>query len=680
MLVGLSQTALAANDNPSPPNAESGSIDVSGWDFSQLGPIKLDGTWSFYSEALWSQNQALPGAPPLALRVPGSWGSQKEAGLSLSNQSYGTYRLQINLGGQRQVKALYMPSVATAYQLWVNGELLAANGRVGTKASDMTAKNYARVVILPPADGKLDIAIQVSNFVQRKGGLWESIRFGNANDIIRLREHNVTMQLIFVVSNLVFCLYHAALFLFRRSDKASLFLSLLCGMIALRTLLLGDTLLVYWFPDIPWELAVKMEYLSAYIAMSLFPMFLAQLYPAESNRRIVNIFLWNGVVFGVPVIVLPALLYTRLLQVYELVTLLSFPYMLLVLFRAARNGREGAKASIAAGVVLLLAVLNDIAYYNEFIRSIEASSHGVLIFVFVQTLIISYRFSRAYQKSEQLSFELQRVNLTLEEKVKERTAELMQSNASLQEVNQSLHQMVRARRQLLSNISHELGTPMTIILGYVNAVIDGIVSGEQQRKYMQSVHNKIFFMQRIIRDLFDLSKLEGKQVEFTFIRTRAAQPIEDAVSMNEVDLESDGVQVVLSSMDKLPTDGELYVSVDSIRMQQVFTNLIQNASKFTPAGGRVEIGCEWLDADSRVRYFVKDNGKGIAPEALPRVFDRFFQDANNRPTNAGGSGLGLAIAKEIIEQHDGQIGVTSKEGVGTTVFFDIPAELVRRQP
>jgi len=300
------------------------------------------------------------------------------------------------------------------------------------------------------------------------------------------------------------------------------------------------------------------------------------------------------------------------------------------------------------------------------------------------------RLSQAVQetkaRAKQLNVmndKLKEMNDELEEKVKDRTSELAEKNHQLNRKNEKLIDLEQSRLQLLSNISHELGTPITFLQGYVQTVKEGFIDANNP-KYLDLVQNKVKILDRLIQDLFDLVKFEtGKmsmKIENVELRSWLTEIHENFI----YDVSSESIVFPYPKIINLPKNKKGILSIDFERMDQVFSNLIHNAMKYTSRDGSIRISASILfnqeinstdDFDGKVLIEMKDNGSGIDKELLPFVFDRFFK-GDTSSNKGSGTGLGLAITKEIIEYHKGEIWVESKEDEGTSFFMTLPIILI----
>ncbi len=223
----------------------------------------------------------------------------------------------------------------------------------------------------------------------------------------------------------------------------------------------------------------------------------------------------------------------------------------------------------------------------------------------------------------------------------------------------------RLRRELTANVSHELRTPLTSIKGFVETLLNGAVKDEAAcRRFLTIIDSETDRLVKLVDDLLDLSRLESKGVTLELRPVNLGDLVVHTVDKLRPLAEESKLVLIHSG----PPD--VIVTADSDRLEQVLTNLIDNALKYTPPGGRVEV--QILPNEQEVTVAVKDTGRGIPPDDLPHIFERFYRADRSRTRGSGGTGLGLAIAKHIVEAHGGHIGVRSRLDEGTTFMFTLP--------
>jgi two-component system sensor histidine kinase BaeS len=222
----------------------------------------------------------------------------------------------------------------------------------------------------------------------------------------------------------------------------------------------------------------------------------------------------------------------------------------------------------------------------------------------------------------------------------------------------------KSRRQLLADIAHELRNPLSIIQGNLEAWLDGVIAPAPDQ--VASVYDETVLLSRLITDLRDLSLAEAGQLKLYQNATELGEFIFTEIA--SVQNRCQEKQISVSA--ELPT-GLPVVLIDTDRIRQVLHNLVDNALRYTPAGGNIEIGAKYTKP-GWVTVSVSDTGAGIAPKDLPHVFDHFYKADRSRKRGYGGAGIGLAMVKRVVELHGGTVWVKSRKGKGTTFYFTLP--------
>lgn len=220
-------------------------------------------------------------------------------------------------------------------------------------------------------------------------------------------------------------------------------------------------------------------------------------------------------------------------------------------------------------------------------------------------------------------------------------------------------------KELVSNISHDLKTPITSIKGYVEGIMDGVADTPQKMdKYIKTIYNKANDMDKLINELTLYSRFDNNRIPYDFHKINISNYFGDCVEEVGLDLESKNIKLNYSNY----TEADTTVIADPEQMKKVINNIIGNSVKYMDKSEGV-ISIRLLDEVDAVRVEIEDNGKGIAQKDLQNIFDRFFRTDASRNSAQGGSGIGLSIVKKIIEDHGGRIWATSKEGEGTCIHF-----------
>jgi two-component system phosphate regulon sensor histidine kinase PhoR len=228
-----------------------------------------------------------------------------------------------------------------------------------------------------------------------------------------------------------------------------------------------------------------------------------------------------------------------------------------------------------------------------------------------------------------------------------------------------LKQLERTREEFVANVSHELRTPLSLIKGYVETLLAGARNDpEVAERFLKIIERNASRLDLLIQDLLAISALESGQVTLNF-QPVPLRPLADKVLADlKTRTDAKGVKFV----NELP---ELTAMADANRLEQVLANLVDNAIKYGRVDGTVTIGGQKVDAD-KLEIYVQDDGPGIPPESLDRVFERFYRVDKARSREQGGTGLGLSIVKHIVQSHGGKVWVKSEPGKGATFFFTLP--------
>ncbi|MEK4485345.1 ATP-binding protein [Psychrobacillus sp. FSL H8-0484] len=229
------------------------------------------------------------------------------------------------------------------------------------------------------------------------------------------------------------------------------------------------------------------------------------------------------------------------------------------------------------------------------------------------------------------------------------------------------HRLDKMRSDFIANVSHELRTPISMLQGYSEAIIDDVVTTEEDKNEMiRVIYDESKRMGRLVTELLDLARLESGYLSIYKEEVSIIPTIERITQKFDQIAKEKNIQL---AFEHTLSEG-LYLQIDEDRMEQVLTNLIDNALRHTPDDGAVKV--KLAHANQKITIEVADTGYGIPKEDLPYVFERFYKADKARTRGKSGTGLGLAIAKNIVERHNGSLSVESEVGIGTTFFIKLP--------
>ena len=223
----------------------------------------------------------------------------------------------------------------------------------------------------------------------------------------------------------------------------------------------------------------------------------------------------------------------------------------------------------------------------------------------------------------------------------------------------------KENKELISNISHDLKTPITAVKGYVEGIMDGVAdTPEKMDRYVRTIYNKTNEMDHLINELTFYSKIDTNRIPYTFSKLNVEDYFSDCAEEIGLELETRGIELVYANY----VEGNVQVIADGEQIRRVIHNIISNAIKYMEKPkGIIQIRVK--DVGDFIQVEIEDNGKGIAARDLPYIFDRFYRTDVSRNSSKGGSGIGLSIVKKIMEDHGGKVWATSRLGIGTIMYF-----------
>ena len=689
-----------------PPLAEKGLLDLTHWDFERQGPVNLTGEYEFY----WSQllnpqdfSRYRSSLKPDFVAVPSAWNGFEYQGKAIPGNGYGTYRLTVLLNRSDAALAVKLLEMSTAYNLFLNGRNLASAGMVDKTADLAKPGFHPELIEFQSSKDSLDVVVQVSNFSHRRGGAWETIVLGTRDQLQNKKELKIAYDLFLFGSILIMALYHFGLFWLRRKELSPLFFGLFCLIIALRVLTAGERHILLFFPEIDYEILIKLEYLAFYLAVPVFIQYFYSIFSCKFSKIIGALSAVIGLVFGALVVLLPVNFFSNTLGLYQMFTLFMFIYATIVLVIASFKKESKAIIFLAGFTILFLSSVNDMLYARNIVQTGYMVQFGLFIFIFSQAYLISRYFSNAFttieiqrEKLRKSKATLQNTNDGLEKRVASRTAEILEANAVLrQEIEErKLAQQAtkkakraaeianRTKSEFLANMSHELRTPLNHIMGFTELVLDKNFGqlNEIQEEYLNDVHSSSGHLLSLINDILDLSKVEAGKLEYQPSEVHIRKILIDSLIMIKEKAIKNNIRIS-NELDGVPQS----IHADERKLKQILYNLLSNAVKFTPNGGSIDLLAKRAaDSDSviqnsrtssknYIQISIRDSGIGLKMEDIAKVFQPFEQAENSASRRYQGTGLGLSLTKSLVELHGGTIWVESEgQDLGSTFSFTLP--------
>ena len=285
---------------------------------------------------------------------------------------------------------------------------------------------------------------------------------------------------------------------------------------------------------------------------------------------------------------------------------------------------------------------------------------------------------KALQDGENMALELD-LNKSGEKTIEVNVVSILPSNKRMDEDGEGirgaiavfhditrLKQLEKIRQDFVANVSHELRTPLTTIKGYAETLLEGALKEDLAFQFVQVIKRHTDRLTKIVEDLLMLSKVETKEFQLKMEVISVPNFIDDIIDFVKDPAEKKKVSL---SRNEIPSS--LAVKADRNYLEQILINLLDNAIKYTPEGGRVTVSA--IEKDSKdIQFSIEDNGIGIPKEDLSRIFERFYRVDKGRSKELGGTGLGLSIVKHLVQAHGGRVWVESQPGKGSAFFFTVP--------
>jgi len=640
----------------------------------------LDGKWNFFWKKFLSSDEIISGSvkSEAFINVPGKWNNYIADDEKIGAVGYGTYYCRVYLkNGTGQDIAFQFSEIGTAYRFYVNGDLVSTRGFVSENSKDSKPSTVPNFIVYHRNSDILDIVIHVSNYSYRKGGLWHSIRIGCADKMLSKNNKEILIEAVLICIIFVMGLYHLVYYILSRRDKAALFFSLSCIAIAVRQSVIGHKFLLYIFPETPWEIYLRLEYLSLAIVIPLMSYYFYLIFREIFSRYYHYLLVFIFIIFFGIIIFTPSVVYTNSILFYEANVAIFVFYCVFILGKAILQGNRDVKYIFWPGLFFGITVINDILYVNKLVNTADLFSVGMLVFIFSQAVLLAKRFNYALEKAEILTRELSEKNLhllylnnelskmkeNLELKVQERTVNLKNALDKAEVAN-------RSKNYFLANISHEFRTPLNIIMGFAQ-IIRLDLRDMEISKMLANIIDSGKHLINLVNEILDFSRIEdGKAgmnievIDITALIKNISESVIPLVNEKKLNWKID----ILNE--------HLFIKGDQGRVKQIFFNLLSNAVKFTDSGK--SIGLKMSVNLNNVVITVWDEGIGIAPNDSAKIFEPFEQISDLERGKPDGTGLGLSIVKKLVSFNGGSIDVESELGRGSK--FSISFPLLENQP
>lgn len=307
-------------------------------------------------------------------------------------------------------------------------------------------------------------------------------------------------------------------------------------------------------------------------------------------------------------------------------------------------------------------IAKDLLFTATVILVFTALSIGLWIYRSIATPLVKLKKATQNIKEGNLDFVL---DVEGDDEFSELCRDFEEMRKRLKESAEEKVLLDKENKELISNISHDLKTPITAVKGYVEGIMDGVAdTPEKMDRYVKTIYNKTNEMDHLINELTFYSKIDTNRIPYTFSKLNVEDYFGDCAEEVGLELETRGIELVYANY----VESGVLVIADGEQIRRVIHNIISNAIKYMDKPkGIIQIRVK--DVGDFIQVEIEDNGKGIAAKDIAYIFDRFYRTDVSRNSSKGGSGIGLSIVKKILEDHGGKVWTTSRLGIGTIMYF-----------
>lgn len=428
------------NHDGDTPYAIKGVLNIADYQLDK-GVIKLDGEWEFYPEKLISPANFK--SKQLTEKeysiIPGNWNRLSKKDASVSPQGFATYRLHVYKQSKDSILGIQVSKAYVASKIWVNGQLVAQAGTVASNKNDIVPSRKHFIHYFSSDSSKLEIVLQVSNFNQRRGGVQSSVLLGT-NQQMQKREKQTDGIGFFLLGLLIIvAINHIILYKLRSDVTSSLYFSLFIFSIAFNFIFAESfNNINLLFQNTDWNILMKLDNIADYLCLFFFMQYISSLFKDQSSKLVSKVVLVFTIITSLIVIFSKPATFTYFEIPFYIVASSVIIYLVFIMLKAIVANAEGAKQALFGSLILIFALLNDSLNNYLIIDTFYILPYGLAIFIIIQSYLISFRLSKAYQYSVQLTDELDYFNDNLEKLVKDRTSQIQQQKEELEVQSESL--------------------------------------------------------------------------------------------------------------------------------------------------------------------------------------------------------------------------------------------------
>jgi diguanylate cyclase (GGDEF)-like protein len=424
------------------PQAHMGEISFTDINFVESPSLPLAGNWSFYWDRLLSPSDIVEQSHEVDyMNVSHSWENGTVDGVALPSHGHATYHVSVKLAHAQPKLALSIPSLGSAYVLYVNDKLYASGGTVSANSNESIAQYNPQIILFEPESDTFTLTLQVSNHQNFWGGLWKPLRIG-AVETVYQEQFRLFIRYVFLVAVfLTVAMFNLTQFSLRPSDPLPFAIAITCLMLALREL--GASQILHFAGVASWKFNTleRVNFLTFYGTIPVMVAYFHISFPAEFNKKIMSLAYAVSGVFCLLVLLTPPVVFSTSIHWYQGFAVALMPYLVWGLMQAVRNHRHGARLVMLGALFIFALTLNDILYSLGVIATTRLVSFGLVAFIMCLNYLTYIRFINAGHENEVLSGalaqsnkELKAFSSSLEEQIAQRTSELELANRKLEDM------------------------------------------------------------------------------------------------------------------------------------------------------------------------------------------------------------------------------------------------------
>jgi len=677
LFILLSLSAFKMDASGHDPVASKGILDLRKVDNPEHFIIKLNGDWEFYWNKMLRPNDFKTGSakPDYYGKVPSYWTDYPQESVKTDKFGYATYRLTVLFPkGFNKPLAIDLPVFNSSYDIYLDGKYYGGNGIPGESAENSKPEYKRNFFRINTESDSLKIIINVANYSNRRGGFWLPVKLGTFSEVQKQLANGWAAEWAVISLLLGFSLFFLFFFIISPKEKIILFFSMTTIGLALRPLFTSNYL-IHNLINMDWIWINRCEYLGLFVILIGWVWYVMNLYPSKFFRIIAWVITVLFALAFIMTLFLPVSIFSYSTVAYYPCMILSISYLLFMSFKGSLKHNVIDIAYFLAFILLLVGGLHDMRVsLGKSNSNIGYSlTYIIVLFVFIQAVILLYKWVRAFKDKEKLQNELEFLNKNLEQLVNERTQELKNRNEEIEKQNsmiaiqnKQLSDTIQLKNRIFSVIAHDLRSPVVNILYMLNLLKEK----EYKEKYDAFANSSIQYAQLVI-SLLENMLVWGRDQEDKIKFSPEKRDLADIILTNlSIFKETSDKKEIAVNFTQV---GNSLAYFDKDLLDMIIRNLLSNAVKYTPRGGRISILLKEKTQNSEYMMLkICDNGIGIPETKQKYLFTSAEIESTPGTENEKGTGLGLKLCYELVKINNGTIVIESKTGEGTCFIITLP--------